>query len=196
MKSSSLWRTCLLSSLTLLTFSAAQADEPYLIKLDAKINSADTPIPLYLKAGTYSVRPIGKSQGGLHEAWSVWSHTNCENTQGCERTTPTRFVGMHNNYYVSSPHLSRVSVDQQPLPIVDEIPKERTESYFLQNADTRAYEVTEKKVYPDEASALAAARASVFTVDAAGRVYFALLDNSRLTDNRGGMSLEIRKITN
>ncbi|MFM2318452.1 MAG: hypothetical protein RLZZ215_1073 [Pseudomonadota bacterium] len=168
--------------------------ETQIIKLDARTNGSDNPIRLNLPQGSYEVKPVGKAAGGQYEAWSVWDRTNCPRNKGCPRIVPTRFTGMHNNYYVSSPNLSKVMVAGKELSTVKEIPQYRDASYFLQNGGNRAYEVTENYTYPDEASALAAAKASTFTLDKDSQVSFMLLDMSRSTDNRGGMTLQIRKV--
>ncbi|TXH61841.1 MAG: hypothetical protein E6Q84_02320 [Thiothrix sp.] len=168
--------------------------ETQIIKLDARSNGSDNPIRLNLPQGSYEVKPVGKAAGGQYEAWSVWDRTNCPRNKGCPRIVPTRFTGMHNNYYVSSPNLSKVVVAGKELSTVKEIPQYRDASYFLQNGGNRAYEVTENYTYPDEASALAAAKASTFTLDKDSQVSFMLLDMSRSTDNRGGMTLQIRKV--
>ncbi|MFZ1388080.1 MAG: hypothetical protein WBP46_07465 [Thiolinea sp.] len=168
--------------------------ETQLIKLDARTNGLDSPIKLNIPQGTYEVKPVGKAAGGDAEAWSVWDRTNCSRAKGCPRIVPTRFTGMHNNYYVSSADLSQVTVAGKALPVVKEIPQYRDTSYFLQNGGNRAYEITEKFTYPDEASALAAAKASVFTIDKDSQVSFMLLDMSRSSDNRGGMTLQVRKV--
>jgi hypothetical protein len=168
--------------------------ETQIIKLDARTNGSDNPIRLNLPQGSYEVKPVGKAAGGQYEAWSVWDRTNCPRNKGCPRIVPTRFTGMHNNYYVSSPNLSKVVVAGKELSTVKEIPQYRDASYFLQNGGNRAYEVTENYTYPDEASALAAAKASTFTLDKDSQVSFKLLDMSRSTDNRGGMTLQIRKV--
>lgn len=168
--------------------------ETQLVKLDARTNGSDSPIKLNMPQGTYEVKPVGKGAGGTYEAWSVWDRTNCPRNKGCPRIVPTRFTGMHNNYYISSPNLSQATVGGKPLPVVKEIPQYRDSSYFLQNGANRAYEVTENFTYPDEASALAASRASTFTIDKDSQVSFMLLDMSRSNDNRGGMTLQVRKI--
>lgn len=168
--------------------------ETQIIKLDARTNGSDNPIRLNLPQGSYEVKPVGKAAGGQYEAWSVWDRTNCPRNKGCPRIVPTRFTGMHNNYYVSSPNLSKVMVAGKELSTVKEIPQYRDASYFLQNGGNRAYEVTENYTYPDEASALAAAKASTFSLDKDSQVSFMLLDMSRSTDNRGGMTLQIRKV--
>ncbi|MFI0399981.1 MAG: hypothetical protein ACH34X_12905 [Thiolinea sp.] len=168
--------------------------ETQLIKLDARVNGTDSPIKLAIPKGSYEVKPVGKAAGGNYEAWSVWDRTNCPRAKGCPRIVPTRFTGMHNNYYVSSADLSQVTVAGKALPVVKEVPQYRDASYFLQNSTNRAYEVTENFTYPDEASALAASKASVFTLDKDSQVSFMLMDMSRSTDNRGGMTLQIRKV--
>lgn len=168
--------------------------ETQIIKLDARVNGSDNPIKLTMPQGTYEVKPVSKTAGGNYEAWSVWENTNCSRSKGCPRLMPTRFTGMHNNYYVSSANLSQVMVGGKALPIVKEIPQYRNSSYFLQNGNNRAYEVTENFTYPDEASALAASKASVFSIDKDSQVAFMLLDLSRSTDNRGGMTLQVRKL--
>lgn len=175
------------------TLAAAQDQ---IVKLDAKVNTQKNPGMLYLRAGTYQVTPIGKHHGGDKAAWSVWGHTTCKQTQGCTRTVPTKFTGLHNNYYVISDQLGAVSINNQPLTEVAETPKYRMHSYYLVDDTTRAYEVTQPKVYANEASALAGAQSSTFVMKQNGRVKFALLDNSRTTDNRGGMSLKVTKIEN
>ncbi|TXH70579.1 MAG: hypothetical protein E6Q83_05515 [Thiothrix sp.] len=168
--------------------------ETQIIKLDARTHNLDNPIKLNMPKGSYEVKPVGKAAGGTYEAWSVWDRTNCPRSKGCPRIVPTRFTGMHNNYYVSSPDLSKVLVAGKELPVVNAIPQYRDASYFLQNGNNRAYEVTENFTYPDEASALAAAKASTFTIAKDSQVAFMLLDMSRSTDNRGGMTLQIRKV--
>ncbi|HMT94298.1 hypothetical protein [uncultured Thiothrix sp.] len=168
--------------------------ETQIIKLDARTHNLDNPITLSIPQGSYEVKPVGKTAGGKYEAWSVWDRTNCPRSKGCPRIVPTRFTGMHNNYYVSSPDLSKVTVAGKELPAVKEIPQYRDSSYFLQDGNTRAYEVTENYTYPDEASALAAAKASIFTINKDSQVSFMLLDLSRSTDNRGGMTLQVRKV--
>lgn len=180
-------------SLLFINLPAMAQDKVQTIGLDAKIHGDQTPVPLYLTAGTYQVRPVSKHQGGAYSAWSVWKHNNCQKPSGCERTVPTRFVGFHNNYYIASPHLSNVRVAEQAIPVVDAIPAARNYSYFLKTTEITAYEVAENKVYPNEKAALAAAKPSSFTLTANGRVYFSLLDKSRQDDNRGGMTLEIRR---
>ncbi|HPY40283.1 MAG TPA: hypothetical protein PLM98_07185 [Thiolinea sp.] len=174
--------------------TARSSFETQLIKLDARNNGSDNPIKLALPKGSYEVKPVGKAAGGNNEAWSVWDRTNCTRAKGCPRIVPTRFTGMHNNYYVSSTDLNQVTVDGKALPVVKEIPQYRDTSYFLQNGGNRAYEVTENFTYPDETSALAASKASVFSIDKDSQVAFMLLDMSRSNDNRGGMTLQIRKV--
>lgn len=168
--------------------------ETQIIKLDARVNGSNNPIKLNMPQGIYEVKPVSKTAGGNYEAWSVWDRTNCPRSKGCPRIVPTRFTGMHNNYYVSSPDLSQVTIDGKALPVVKETPQYRDASYFLQNGGNRAYEVTENFTYPDEASALAASRTSVFTIDKDSQVGFMLLDMSRSNDNRGGMTLQVRKV--
>ncbi len=183
-----------LAFITVLTLPTLATEQDQIIKLDAKRNTQKNPVALYLSAGTYQVTPIGKQQGGNHSAWSVWGHTTCRQPRGCTRTVPTRFTGMHNNYYVLSEHLGTVKVQNEPLAEVTETPKNRMHSYYLADGTTRAYEVAQPMVYADAASALAGAQSSVFELKQNGRVKFALLDNSRISDNRGGMSLKITRL--
>lgn len=182
-----------LLGLALLQPTLATAQDQ-IIKLDAKVNTQKNPALLYLRAGTYQVTPIGRQHGGDKTAWSVWEHTTCKQPRGCARTVPTKFTGLHNNYYVMSDQLGAVSINNKPLTEVAETPKYRMHSYYLADGATRAYEVTQPTVYADEASALAGAQRSTFVMKQNGRVKFALLDNSRTTDNRGGMSLKVTKI--
>lgn len=182
-----------LLGLALLQPTLASAQDQ-IVKLDAKINTQKNPAQLYLRAGTYKVTPIGKYHGGDKTAWSVWEKTTCNQPHGCTRTVPTKFTGLHNNYYVISDQLGAVAVNNRPLTEVTETPKYRMNSYYLADGETRAYEVTQPKVYANEASALAGAQSSTFVLKKNGRVKFALLDNSRTTDNRGGMSLKITPV--
>ncbi|MEZ5536829.1 MAG: hypothetical protein R3F02_14550 [Thiolinea sp.] len=177
-------------ALTPLLLTATANAQEELVELDAKLNNQQNPRQLYLRAGTYQVTPVK----GDNSAWSVWAYTTCEQVQGCARTVPTKFTGLHNNYYVISEHLGTVTVNNRMLSEVDETPKHRMNSYYLVNDETRAYEITEPMVYADEARALAGAQSSVFTLKENARVKFALLDNSRITDNRGGMSLKVTRI--
>ncbi len=176
--------------------SAPNLTADLVINLDAKINTTDKPVSLFLRKGSYEIKPVAKAAGGSHEGWSVWAQTNCTQVRGCARTVPTRFTGMHNNYFVVSDQISQASVNGKVLPEVNEIPPHRDFSYFLKTLKVNGYEVTEKMVYPDEASALAAARASRFTLTADGHVAFALLDKSRTSDNRGGMTLQVHQLSN
>lgn len=173
---------------------APRSTAPQLVQLDAKVNGAERPVTLNLVKGTYEVKPVGKAAGGVHEAWSVWDRTNCPRAKGCPRIVPTRFTGMHNNYYITSGNITNVTVDGTSLPVVKEIPQYRDYSYILQAGQNTSYEVIDNFTYPDEASALATAKTSVFTLSADGPVMFALLDKSRITDNRGGMTLQVRKL--
>nr|CAA6805342.1 MAG: Unknown protein [uncultured Thiotrichaceae bacterium] len=186
-----------LSAITLIcafTLPGLAAAQDQIVKLDAKKNTQKNPAMLYLRAGTYQVTPIGKHHGGNEAAWSVWGHTTCKQANGCARTVPTKFTGLHNNYYVISDQLGAVSVNNKPLREVAETPKYRMNSYYLIDDSTRAYEVTQPRVYANEASALAGSQSSTFVMKENGRIKFALLDNSRTTDNRGGMSLKVTKI--
>lgn len=184
-------KAALLCALLLPNLASAQDQ---IVKLDAKRNTQKNPSVLYLRAGTYQVTPVGRHQGGDKTAWSVWGHTTCNQPRGCARTVPTKFTGLHNNYYVISEHLGIVTVNNKTLTEVTETPQHRMHSYYLADGKTRAYEVTQPLVYADEASALSGAQSSVFTLNENARVKFALLDNSRITDNRGGMSLKITRI--
>lgn len=181
----------LMCALLIPTLASAQDQ---IVKLDAKKNTQKNPALLYLRAGTYQITPIGRQHGGNKAAWSVWEHTTCKQPRGCARTVPTKFTGLHNNYYVISEHLGEVKVNNKTLAEVDKTPKHRMHSYYLADGTTRAYEVAQPMVYANEASALAGAQSSVFTLTENAKVKFALLDNSRVTDNRGGMSLKITQI--
>ncbi|MEZ5479939.1 MAG: hypothetical protein R3E95_21390 [Thiolinea sp.] len=180
-------------SLSAATPALAQS-QTHILKLDAKSHNQDNPVLLYLRAGTYRVTPIGRAQGGDKAAWSVWQQTNCTQVRGCVRSVPTRFTGLHTNYYVMSDQLGAVTVQGSTIPQVDETPRDRLHSYYLVNDTTRAFEVTQPRVYADEASALAGALSATFTLNQGARVGFALLDNSRVRDNRGGMSLKITPV--
>ena len=179
----------LASTLWLGAAGLAQAGDQ-IVSLDAKLNNAAHPVTLKLDKGTYEVKPIQ----GKFASWSVWSTTNCTRKRGCERTTPTRFTGMHNNYYVASTQLASAKVGDQNVPVVSQMPTERTASYFLVLPNTNAYEVAQSVIYPDEQSALAAAQTSTFMLANPADVQFALFDNSRVNDNRGGMTLQIHKV--
>ncbi|MGB0848069.1 MAG: hypothetical protein ACPGSM_15190 [Thiolinea sp.] len=182
-----------LSCLILLTPAIATAADQ-VVKLDAKRNTQKNPAQLYLRAGTYKITPVGRHHGGDKGAWSVWGHTTCKHPRGCRRTVPTKFTGLHNNYYVMSDQLGTVMVNGKKLTPVTETPTHRMHSYYLADGTQRAYEVAQPMVYANEASALAGALSSTFVMTQGGRIKFALLDNSRISDNRGGMSLKISKI--
>ncbi|HPQ94627.1 MAG: hypothetical protein KDI44_11735 [Thiothrix sp.] len=175
--------------------STASHAEGQLVQLNAKYHNNPTrAVYLQLKKGTYEVRAVGAAAGAEHSAWSVWSETSCKEARGCARTVPTRFTGLHNNYYVISPLISAVKVEGKSLAPVSETPAPRMNSYFLVTDKTRAYEVVEPHVYVNEATALAGAKTSTFTLNEPGKVGFALLDLSRTSDNRGGMALQVRKL--
>ena len=180
----------LLASLVWLGTTVTASASDQMVSLDAKINNAARPVTLKLEKGTYEVKPVQ----GKFAAWSVWSTTNCTRKRGCERTQPTRFTGMHNNYYIASTQLASVTVDKKAIPIVNKMPAERNTSYFLVLPTINAYEVASNIIYPDEQTALASAQVSSFTLANPADVQFALFDNSRVSDNRGGMTLQIHKI--
>lgn len=182
-----------LTSLLLATPTVTLAADQ-IVKLDAKRNTQKNPARLYLRAGTYKITPIGRYHGGDKGAWSVWNNTTCKHARGCRRTVPTKFTGLHNNYYVMSDQLGEVKVNGKKLAEVKETPRPRMQSYYLVNDKERAFEATQPMVYANEASALAGALSSTFTMTKGGRIAFALLDNSRTSDNRGGMSLKVTKI--
>lgn len=168
--------------------------QPHIIKLDAKINNQDNPRQLYLRAGTYQVQPIGHVPDNKKSAWSVWNNTNCTHAKGCQRTVPTKFTGLHNNYYVVSDQLDNIKVMNKAIPQVKETPRDRLNSYFLVNEQSRAFEVAQPRVYANEASALTGAQTATFTMKEGGRIFFALLDNGKIKDNRGGMNLRITPV--
>ena len=167
----------------------------HIVKLDAKYNTQKNPAKLYLRAGTYKVTPIGRYHGGDKGAWSVWNNTTCKNPAGCRRTVPTRFTGLHNNYYVISDQLGTVTVNGKKIRQVKETPQPRMNSYYLVDDTQRAYEAVQPMVYANEAGALKNALSSTFVMTQNGRISFALLDGSRTSDNRGGMSLKVTKIS-
>ena len=126
MSTQKLWYTMykvVLLSILGLAFStpatAANGNE-HIVKLDAKRNTQKNPARLYLRAGTYQITPIGRYHGGDKGAWSVWAHTTCKHPQGCRRTVPTKFTGLHNNYYVSSDQLGTVMVNGRKIAVVKE----------------------------------------------------------------------------
>ncbi len=182
------------TSLALLIPGITLAAE-HIVKLDAKYNTQKNPARLYLRAGTYKVTPIGRYHGGDKGAWSVWDNTTCTSPQGCRRTVPTKFTGLHNNYYVISDQLGDVMVNGRKLGTVKETPQPRMNSYYLVDDTQRAYEVAQPMVYANEASALKNALSSTFVMTQNGRISFALLDGSRTSDNRGGMSLKVTKVS-
>ena len=85
-------------------------------------------------------------------------------------------------------------VNGKKLRQVEKTPQPRMHSYYLADDKQRAYEVTQPMVYANEASALKGALSSTFVMTKGGRISFALLDGSRTSDNRGGMSLKVTKI--
>ncbi len=189
-----LFKKCLLAAAAMLLTPTVTLAAEHIIKLDAKLNTQKNPAKRYLRAGTYTVTPIGRYHGGDKGAWSVWGHTTCKKPAGCRRTVPTQFTGLHSNYYIFSEQLGEVKVDGKAIKQVTETPQPRMNSYYLVNDTQRAYEVTQPFVYTTEADALSNALSSTFVMTTGGRISFALLDGSRTSDNRGGMSLKVVKV--
>jgi len=63
--------------LGILILFVSSANSSTIINVNAQNNAVNNPIILHLDAGTYNVDPIGISDGGLYNAWSVrYGNTN------------------------------------------------------------------------------------------------------------------------
>ena len=166
------------------------------INIDSRVNGEGYPVSLRLPPGTYEVRPVGPSAGGAWEAWHPWGPTTCGDAMGCVMPAwpPRGVTGWMNAYAVLSPHLSSVSIAGISLAPVAVPPSREVQAvtggFFLEGGAATRYHVFDNRVYPDAAAALAAAHGSAFVLDTEAAVGFSITD-SELTDNRGGISLEI-----
>lgn len=162
-------------SLFVLTVGNANA---VIIDLNARVNDVAHPVSLALDPGTYTINPIGTADGGAYNAWNAWGRTSCNNTDGCQRTSPTTVIGWLNLYSFGSSDLVDVYVN----------------GIAATPNSSGIYMVDPFMVYPDPLSALANAWSAMFTLEAASSVDFAIPDRP-LYDNQGGMSLDIARST-
>ena len=81
------------------------------VNLDSRSNDLGNPVDLLLDPGTYTITPIGTSDGGLYNAWNAWGSTTCVISNGCPRTSPTTVVGWLNVYSFGSANLVNVTVN-------------------------------------------------------------------------------------
>jgi hypothetical protein len=155
-------------------FMFAASANGAVVDLFSRVNDLAHPVNLALDPGTYSITPIGVFDGGAYDAWNAWGFTTCSDPDGCPRTSPTTVIGWLNLYSFGSPDLLDVSVNAAAAA----------------PGSGGFYSVDPFTVYPDPLSALAHAWSAEFTLDVASVVSFAIPDRP-LTDNQGGMSLEI-----
>jgi hypothetical protein len=192
-----LQRIFVISVFTLLLAGAANADT--IINLDARSNRFDSPFELFLDAGNYNVTPIGIADGGVYNASSLWSLTNCTDPSGCVRRNPTTFTGWLNTYVVNSVALGTVAVNGNALiPVAIRPPPPPFEPVFVINPGERWYVAMHEFVYPDNATAISSAGvlSSSFTLQTAATVGFSHLGSSgTLGDDRGGISLLLTPIS-
>ncbi len=76
-----------------------------IVNIDAEINSTSNPIILTLGPGTYSVAPIGVTDGGLFNAWNAWAGGCC----------PPSYAGWLNAYSLSSSEFSGYTVSDHTI---------------------------------------------------------------------------------
>jgi hypothetical protein len=159
-----------------------------IVNINARANSENNTVELFLEAGIYDVNPIGIADGGAYDTWNAWSSTSCSDPYGCQRTIPTTVTGWMNNYCVKSSNFEFVEVDGAVLSPVN-TPGSGLESfYYIDNY----YLVTDGLVYPTALNALAGSQSSKFSLTTAGLVEFFIPDHSyALGDNSGGISLNI-----
>lgn len=175
---------------------AARSADALIIDIDATLNNISNPLQISLAAGTYAVTPVGIAGGGVYDAWNPWGTSTCGTPSGCAQTVPTTVVGWKNSYDVISDAITAVSVSGSPLSPISTDPTDTTsnQDYWVSNgSEPDRYHIDDSTVYPSAADAFAGAKSSVFTVSAGGLVGFAIRDSS-LSDNFGGMSLEINPI--
>ena len=115
-----------------------------IINLNVRTNSFSNPVVLDLQAGTYTVEPIGVSDGGLYNSWNAWGSTSCTSASGCNQGIPTQNTGWLTRYDVISPNLSEVSVDGVTLPPISS-PPTTYQHYFYKTATSTFYNIYDGK---------------------------------------------------
>jgi hypothetical protein len=159
------------------------------VNLNAVTNSLNNPVNLFLQAATYSVEPIGVSDGGLYNAWNAWGSTTCVTPSGCNLEIPTQVTGWLGRYDVSSLGLSSVSVRGVTLSPSSVLPLTYG-PFFYDTPSLKYYETFEGTVFPDAIAALANAPSSTFTLTNDANVSFFIRDTA-YGDNVSGMSLRV-----
>ena len=178
--------TVALIALPTVAFSA----QTQIVNIDSRVNDVQHAVEVVLDAGTYSVTPIGTNEGGAFNAWNAWGFTTCTDVNGCPQTVPTTFEGWLNRYWVSSPNLTKVSVNGTALTPVSVEPVPLLGNIFVANASTTYYQADDIKVYPADIVALDKSQSSTFTLSESGPVRFAINDPA-LFDNVGGISFRV-----
>lgn len=155
------------------------------VDVNASVNGFGAPVEVFLTAGTYNVTPIGIAQGGAYNSYIIWDTASCADPNGCTPTSPTTVTGWLNRYIVTSPNLVSATVGGNPVALMPD-PSDPANDLYMASDDL---------YYPTELLALAAAVSSTFTVNSDGFVGFAISDSlTALTDNTGGMSLDVTPI--
>ena len=177
-----------------LSVCLVQAAYAEIIDLNARSAAFDSPVEVFLDAGTYSVTPVGIVGGGTYDSWTPWSVVNCGNPLGCTQTWPTTATGYLTSYVVLSDALESVTVDGVALNPTAAFPTPTVVSIFVSGAPApwggTWYTVRPAIVYPDPVSALASATTSTFTLAYPAIVGFASGDLLSVSyDNSGGISL-------
>lgn len=179
-----------LATLTLssLLFVSAHASA-LVIDIDATVNDQNNMISQYLDAGTYTVNVID----GQFQSWTAWnvSQLNCADVTGCVQTSPTTNTGWLTDYVIKSDYLTAISVDGVALTATNTTPQ-TLGSYFFSGTDTY-FRYDDVMVYSTAAAALAAAETVTFTLSQGGYVQFGIKDTP-ITDNSGGLSLEVQEV--
>jgi len=183
----------LVSALLLYALTLHNADAA-IVNINSQANYLGNPAEIFLEAGTYTVTPTGTAGGGAYNAWNPWSRTSCTDPVGCLLTSPTTVTGWMNRYEVISSGITAVSVEGVGLVPVDTVPNPITESFFFSSPTETRYSVTDFMVYPDALAALVTAKPSTFTLSTAGMVGFSINDILPLSDNTGGISLNVSAV--
>ena len=168
-----------------------------IVNIDAVSNSIGNPVEVFLEPGTYIVEPIGVSSGGAFDAWNPFGFTTCSDPDGCVPVAPSYpDKGWIHTYSVQSSNISSVNVngvDITPVTISPDLPEAVFQTFFLDTAGDVRFNVGSELLYPGADLALLAGLTSTFTLDVAGFVGFAILDDP-YHDNLGGVSLNLSAI--
>jgi hypothetical protein len=134
------------------------------INIDAQKNNQDNPVIKSLKPGTYKTHLINTSEGGKFDAWNTVSYE-----KGCDANGEQCDKGWETRYYFKSPYNKVTDSSCSQL---------QYESCRYSTAVKAAAK------YPEDVE---------FTISKEKDVKFYIYDTYDLSDNQGGISLEIIK---